>query len=93
MDTHQIRCIRKSYSSEPHKIVEQIGGINGNGTRWRIPIERAIEGIEMGKWEFYIVLKGLKFKIIIAQHLGIKYLKCFNEELTPNILLQLPECP
>jgi hypothetical protein len=92
MDRHEIKCIQKSNLKDPHNIIEFIGGVNSNGTRWKIRVERAIEGIESGKWEFYVNHQGLKIDVIISSNLDNKYLKTKNDDLQPNNLLNLPDC-
>ena len=93
MDKHEIKCINKSNRFSPYDRIENIGGLNPNGTRWRITQARAIEGIESGKWSFYVNNNGNFVDVIIALHNGVKYLKTKNDGLEPNNLLSLPECP
>lgn len=93
MDPHEIKCINRSNRENPYDKVEVIGGLNINGTRWRIPQSRAIEGIESGKWHFYININGNRLNIIISDINGNKYLKTESDSLFPDNLLKLPECP
>jgi hypothetical protein len=91
---HRITCINKSDRQNPHERIVSIGGINHDNTRWRISQARAIEGIETGKWEFYVFEKGVTADIIISvSSSGNKYLKTVNDGLQPDNLLNLPECP
>lgn len=93
MDRHQILCIQKSFRNSPHERIEFIGGLNSNGTRWKITQARAIQGIEEGKWQFYVNQNGYIVNVIIGTHLGNKYLKTQNDGLGVNNLLNLSECP
>lgn len=44
--------------------VEYIGGTNTDGRRWKISIERAIAGINEGKWSFYIQQGSTQFDVV-----------------------------
>lgn len=92
MDRHEIKCINKSNRFSPHERIEFIGGLNSNGTRWRITQSRAIEGIETGIWQFYVVKNGIQANVIVSSNDGRKYIKTVNDGLEPNNLLSLPEC-
>ena len=93
MDRIEVKCINKSNRFNPHERILNIGGLNPNGTRWKISQERAIQGIEQGKWHFYVRIGVVAIDVIIATHNGNKYIKTQNDGLTPNNLLSLPECP
>ena len=76
---HQVHCINKTDRNNPHERISHIGGINGDGTRWKLAQQEAIEGIEQNKWAFYVS--------------GHKYLKTVPDGIHPDNLLSLPECP
>jgi hypothetical protein len=92
MDKFEIKCINKSNRLSPSERIESIGGINYNNTRWRLTVSRAIEGIEMGKWAFFVRVGLVNVNVIISSHNGVKYLKTSNDGIEPNNLLSLPEC-
>ena len=41
-----------------HERIKSVGGINTNGTQWKLTLDAAIEGMESGKWRFYVNVKG-----------------------------------
>ncbi len=93
MSRHKVRCIQKSNRHEIHNIIEFIGGLNSNGTNWKVSQKRAIQGMESGKWEFYVEIDGKIANVIIATNNGLKYIKTESDNLESNNLLNLPNCP
>lgn len=92
--SHEIKCINKQERNNIHERIINIGGVNQNGTRWKISQEEAIQGIESGEWLFYVSQGLNKVNVIIAvSAAGFKYLKTENDSTTSNNLLNLPECP
>lgn len=89
----EVMCINKTPRNEPHLRIRNIGGVNPDGKRWRLSEEDAIDGIESGKWQFYVSRGGHTVWVIIATRLGRKYLKTQNDGEQPDNLLSLPECP
>ncbi len=89
----EIKCINKSNRFSPYERILNIGGINPNGTRWKITVDRAIQGMEQGKWQFFVRNGLAQVDVVIAVHIGHKYIKTKNDGIEPNNLLSLPECP
>ncbi len=91
----RVECINKSDRFNPHERIRSIGGRNGDRTRWHLSQERAIEGIETGKWSFYVERPaGDRVGVVVARSAaGNKYLKTEADGDQPNNLLSLPECP
>jgi len=93
-DRHQVLCITKSDRFNPHERITHIGGANADKSRWRITQEKAIEGIESGKWAFYVSRAGRTAEVVVARSsYGNKYLKTVADGIQPDNLLSLPECP
>ena len=95
MSSHQIRCIKKSDRYSAHERITHIGGLNPDGARWSLTQEAAIQGIEQGKWSFYVERPaGHTVKVVVAISANRnKYLKTESDGEQPNNLLSLPQCP
>jgi hypothetical protein len=90
----EIKCINKTPRLDPHERIQSIGGPNGDGSRWKLLQPEAIDGIEAGKWDFFVSAGGRTVRVIIAKSAqGNKYLKTENDGVQPDNLLSLPECP
>lgn len=91
---HQVSCVRKQDRDNPYERITHIGGINDDGTRWKLTQEQAIRDIENGKYAFFVVRNGKRTNVIVAiSRYGNKYLKTEADGNEPNNLLSLPECP
>lgn len=90
----EVSCIVKTNRFNPHERIQEIGGVNADGTRWRLSEDEAIRGIEAGEWSFFVRQGGRTVKVIIAlSPYGHKYLKTEADGSTPNNLLSLVTCP
>ena len=92
-DRHEVLCIAKGDRLNPHERITHIGGRNGDGSAWKITQQAAIEGIENGKWSFYVSRGGRTVSVMVSlSRYGHKYLKTENDGEQPDNLLSLPEC-
>jgi hypothetical protein len=91
---HEVLCINKSDRFDPHERITHIGGSNPDRRRWKITQEAAIQGIEDGKWTFFVTRAGKTAAVIVATTAsGNKYLRTVADGVQPDNLLSLPECP
>lgn len=91
--SHQVLCINKSNRYSTHERITHIGGANTDGSKWRLAQPDAINGIETGKWKFFVSRNGSTAWVVVAiSRLGHKYLKTQADGEEPNNLLSLPEC-
>ena len=94
MTSIEVKCINKSDRFNPHERIINIGGINQDGSRWKLLQQEAITGIDSGKWSFHVTRGGTTVKVIVSKSSsGNKYLKTVADGEQPDNLLSLPECP
>lgn len=90
---HRVRCIQKSNRFSPHERITHIGGVNADGSSWRLTQRAAIEGIERGEWSFFVSDDYAEVDVIVSiSRLGNKYLTTERDGEAQNNLLSLPEC-
>ena len=89
----RIQCVNKTNRMNAHERIKDVGGINSDGTRWKLTETAAIDGIEQGKWRFWASVNEKSVWVVVASRLGHKYLKTEADGEEPNNLLNLPDCP
>jgi hypothetical protein len=94
MSRHQVLCINKSDRYNPHERILNIGGLNPDGTRWKVSQPEAVGYIESRQFEFFVRVGYGEVDVIVAvSAYGNKYIKTEADGEHPNNLLSLPECP
>lgn len=90
---HEVKCVNKTDRQNPHERIKAIGGVNPNGTNWKLAQEDAIKHIEAGTYAFFVKAGGRVVDVIVAvSRYGNKYLKTVSDGDHPNNLLSLYEC-
>jgi hypothetical protein len=90
----EIRCINRSDRTTPDDRIHHVGGVNSDGSRWKLTEDQAIAGIKDDRWKFWAASGATKAQIVVAKSkVGREYLKLDVDELQPDSLLSLPECP
>ena len=90
---HEVKCVNKTDRYNAHERIKAIGGKNPDGGFWKLSQEEAIQGIESGKWGFYVSSLGIPVDVIVAvSRYGNKYIKTVADGEQPNNLLSLMEC-
>jgi len=86
-------CInRRPNRVDPHGHIYAIGGME-NGVRWKHTETDAIRNIEQNLIDYFVNVNNRPVPVVVAVHLGNKYLKTVADAYSPNNLLALQECP
>jgi len=82
----------KDHRLNPYQCVTHIGGLNADGSPWRLSIAEAIAGIRARQWDFYVTgQSGEKAWLhVTVSRDGHEYLKALSDPEVPRMLLALP---
>ncbi|CCH52770.1 hypothetical protein BN8_01796 [Fibrisoma limi BUZ 3] len=88
----QIKCAGKAGGLNPHERILTVGGVMADGMSWRLSQQQVIDYIESEVYSFCVSHNGQLHTVIVDTYQGNKYLKIRFDGVTPNSLLNLPEC-
>ena len=90
----RIRCINRTGHSAVFQKIRFVGGLNDDGSTWKLTQQMAVDMIQGGKYQLYVVLNRKRLSVIVATSPdGQNYLKAEIDAEEPISLLNLPECP
>lgn len=89
---HRVSCVKPD-GNDLYSRIDGIGGVNGDGTRWYLDEDKAIAGMDSGKWEFFVSVNNREVEVIVAERNGRRYLKTEADGYSENNLSKLPTCP
>ncbi|MCA1537509.1 DUF3892 domain-containing protein [Bradyrhizobium sp. NBAIM03] len=89
----RICCINKTDRRSAHERIKNVGGVNSDGTRWKLSVKKTIRDLESREWEYYVEESGVTVEVIVATDGQHKYIKTTVDGIQPDNLLSLPECP
>ncbi|MCD4655011.1 DUF3892 domain-containing protein [bacterium] len=88
---YKVWFIRKNDHLDKLSQITHIGGLTEDCYRWIISLREAIEGIENGRWQFFVKQNISQLNLIVATSpSGYKYLKTEIDSDIPEHLLNLP---
>lgn len=93
---HRVSCTKKD-GADADRRIDGIGGATGaegGGGPWYLPIDRAIDGILAGTWQFYVIVQNREVDVVVREHpsTGRRYLTTTADAFPPNNLLAQPDC-
>jgi len=90
---NRIDCIEKEDRNDPETAITHVGGVNADGSRWRITQQDAINRIKTGTNRFYVQEGGQPVSVVVAiSRSGNEYIKTVADDYEPNNLLSLAFC-
>lgn len=91
----RISCVNRTDRQGAHERIQSLGGVNADGTRWKLSQAQAIAEIKAFRLSLYVDRPpGHRARVIVARSAaGHEYLKTEADGELPNNLLSLPECP
>ncbi|WP_057940274.1 DUF3892 domain-containing protein [Algoriphagus resistens] len=88
----RILCSKKLPKGTFEGDITHIGGVNGTGEKWNISVREAVEGINSGVFEFFVVEQFEEINVKVTGDIE-KSLTALGQGYLHNLLLDLPDCP
>lgn len=90
--TNQITCITKPNRDSSHEAIQFVGGVNGEGGRFKISREQCYDYIKQG-YTFFVKVDNSRINVEAYQRSGQgKYIKTYPDATKKDNLLSLPPC-
>jgi hypothetical protein len=89
----QIKCINKPHRDSPVDSIVNVGGVNPDGSRWKLDLASAVAHAERGDYQFFVQVGLSRAEVEVATRNGKKYLRTVRDATKVDNLLSLPECP
>jgi hypothetical protein len=90
----RIHCVNKTDRTSEDDRIHHVGGINVDGSRWKLSEDEAIAAIKDGRWTFWATSNKWNVRVVIAKNgQSREFLKTEADGSQPDGLLALPECP
>lgn len=91
---NRIDCIVKDDRLNPWERILSVGGVNSDGTRWKISQSEAIKRIENRTNHFVVGSGARQVDVVVRKsQFGNKYIKTAADGENDNNLLSLSTCP
>jgi len=90
----RIHCVSRTDRMSEDDRIHHVGGLNADGSRWKLSEDEAIAAIKDGRWTFWTICNGRTVRVVVAKNgQSREFLKTETDVNQPDGLLALPECP
>jgi hypothetical protein len=90
----RIHCVNKTDRKSGDDRIHHVGGVNADGSRWKLSEDEAIAALKDGRWTFWTTCNERRVRVLIAKNgHSREFLKTEMDDDQPDSLLALPECP